>query len=476
MVINQGAAIVAEIANQLIGANYFPAYKRIQDPNSTDPNDFIEVADEKLTAESLTAYNPTIIADIGKVVSAYAPARDIVYNSLVDQITKIVIDSKLFTIDMPDIVRDVDEFGAAREVVEIGISNFMEDPMWEDQSEHNYLDPARYGESEGRGKQYAKKIAEMRNATYMPKSRAKVYGKGTAVMVALSIFRNQLFTATRTWDEIDRIVAGMINSVTNALRLKTYDIVMDAICTGIAIAASNGNCYNVLKEAHIVNVAQNVTTATNAMTNANCQRFFGEFVANKRAQMQYPNAFYNDHYNITQTAASDIRLLVNAQWANRLKFTVLADTFHNDEVGFGDFKKVASWQGIAYASATASYQGNPGQMEGDVSGTMYTVQPFRQSVCMSVRLDPTAVANLAAEGFTIDAQYIDSNTGDFKLANVVAFMYDRDAIQATLDKPNVFSDGQNPVDGKTNMFWHNLFNVIVQSSKQMMVFYWGDDS
>lgn len=475
MVINQGKTIVAEIANQLIGANYFPAYKRIQDPNSTDPDDFIEVADEKLTAKSLEAYNPLIIADIGKVVSAYAPARDIVYNSLVDQITKIVIDSKLFVIDMPDIVRDVDEFGAAREVVEIGISNFMDDPMWEDQSDHNYLDPARYGESEGRGKQYAKKIAEMRNATYMPKSRAKVYGKGTAVMVALSIFRNQLFTATRTWDEIDRIVAGMINSVTNALRLKTYDIVMDAICTGIAIATSTGNAYNVLKEAHIVGLAQNVTTATDAMRQSVTQRFFGEFVANKRSQMQYPNAYYNDHYNITQTAASDIRLLVNAQWANRIKFNVLADTYHNDEVGFGDFKKVASWQALGFASASNSYQGNPGQLEGDVNGTMYPVQPFRQSVTQFVRLSPQAVSDLAAEGFTIDAQYIDSN-GDFKLSNVVAFMYDRDAIQATLDKPNVYSDGQNPVDGKTNMFWHNLFNVIVQSCKQMIVFYWADDT
>lgn len=464
--ITQTKGIVSAIANQLIGAQYFPAYVIAEDGQ--------DAVTTQLTAENIDAYNPTILSDIGKVVSAYTPARELVYNALIDQITKIVIDTKEFVLDLPDIYRDEDEFGMIREVVEIGISDFYDDPMWEDQHENNYGDPTRTsGAMSGHavGKEYAQRIAEMRNATYLPKTRTKIYGNGQACMVAISIFRNQLFSAVRSWEEIDRIVSGMMISVRNALHAKSWTTAMSAIGMGIFEAFITGNGYNLLKEAHKLGLFSTITTAREALINHDFQKFALEFMANTKDQMAAVNAYYNDHYLPTQTPKEDNRLILLAQWANRLKFGVRADTFHEELLGIGEYKKVPDWQGNNIAGG---YVGNAGQM---VDGTA-AVTPYLWDAVSTVKLtfDSDAKRGLQDAGFP-EATYFTYLTpeGVFEKKNIIGFMYDKWAIGMILNKENVFSDIQNPVDGKTNTFFHGLFNVAINSAKNKAVFYVEDD-
>lgn len=467
--ITQTKGIVSAIANQLIGAQYFPAYVIAEDGR--------EAVTQQLTAENIDAYNPTILSDIGKVVSAYTPARELVYNALIDQITKIVIDTKEFVLDLPDIYRDEDEFGMIREVVEIGISDFYDDPMWEDQHENNYGDPTRTsGAMSGHavGKEYAQRIAEMRNATYLPKTRTKIYGKGQACMVAISIFRNQLFSAVRSWDEIDRIVSGMMISVRNALHAKSWTTAMGAIGMCIFEAFITGNGYNLLKEAHKLGLFSTITTAREALIDHDFQKFALEFMANTKDQMAAVNAYYNDHYLPTQTPKEDNRLILLAQWANRLKFGVRADTFHEELLGIGDYKKVPDWQGNNIATTMSGYYGNAGQM----SDGNNAVTPYLWDAVSTVKLslDSDARQALKDAGFSElnYGTYLDED-GVFEKKNVIGLMYDKWAIGMILTKENVFSDIQNPVDGKTNTFFHGLFNVAINSAKNKAVFYVDDD-
>lgn len=462
--ITQTKGIVAEIANQLIGAQYFPAYVRDVDGNVT--------ADTRLTAENVDEYNAAILTDVGKVLSAYTPAREIVYNTLIDQITKIVIDTKEFILDLPDIYRDESEFGMIREVVEIGIADFYDDPMWEDQSQNNYGDPTRTsGTLSGHavGKEYAQKIAEMRNATYLPKTRNKIYGEGKACMIAISIFRNQLFSAVRSWEEIDRLIAGIMMSVRNALHTRAWSTAMAAIGTAIMEAAITGNAYNLLDEAIRAGVVANtVTHASEVMNTPAFQKFCLEFMANTKDQMAAVNAYYNDHYLPTQTPKEDNRLILLAQWANKLKFGVRADTFHEELLGIGDYKKVPDWQGNNISSSTLA--GNAGQMK-DSGGS--AVVPYSWDAISTVKLtlDDPVFRRLRDAGFDTTAVSAWRRSNKFVMPNVIGFMYDKWAIGMTLNKENVFSDIQNPVDGKTNTFFHGLFNIAVNSSKNKAVFY-----
>ena len=462
--ITQAKAVVAEIANQLIGAQYFPAY--IVSEDGTDSRNV------RLTADNVDEYNAAILTDVGKVLSAYTPAREIVYNTLIDQITKIVIDTKEFVLDLPDIYRDEDEFGMIREVVEIGIADFYDDPMWEDQSQNNYGDPTRTaGSMSGHavGKEYAQKIAEMRNATYMPKIRNKVYGEGKACMIAISIFRNQLFSAVRSWEEIDRLISGMMLSVRNALHTRAYGTAMAAIGTAIMEAAITGNAYNLLDEAIRAGVVANtVTHASEVMNDYDFQKFALEFMANTKDQMAAVNAYYNDHYLPTQTAREDNRLILLAQWANKLKFGVRADTFHEELLGIGEYKKVPDWQGNNISSATLA--GNAGQMK-DSNGSPVVPYSWDSISTVKITLDDVVFRKLRDAGFDTTAVSAWRRSNKFVMPNVIGFMYDKWAIGMTLNKENVFSDIQNPVDGKTNTFFHGLFNIAVNSSKNKAVFY-----
>lgn len=448
MDITQVKGNIAEVANQLIGANYFPVKTVTLSDGSVVP------VTAPLSAQVLDALNPTILTDIGNTIQNFQPALDMVFQSLIDQLGKIVIDQRLYVADLPDIFVDPIEWGGFVEWVRVGLADVMDDPMWNpDIWQKNYNDPIPVGGTDtvGGGKAHARKMAEIAHATYLPKVRAKVYKEGKAIMVALSRYKNQMFTAFKSWDEQNRFESALLNAVTNTLRLKAKCFAMGTIMTAMGSAIALNHSYNLLQEAHNRGIATTITTASGALNDDKFKAFALEFIQNTKDNMREMTASYNDGVDPTFTPSEDNRLLLNAQFANNLKYSIRANTFNEALLGIGDYKKVATWQAINDTG----------------------VSTFDFDTVTSIYLDGTACNNLGLTPNVDPETEGGTDYTNYKLSNVLAFMYDRQGIGVTLDKQTTTTQYSAPED-KINTFWHGLFNYVVNTAYNMAVFYVAD--
>lgn len=448
MDITQVRGNIVEVANQLIGANYFP----VKTVTLSDGN--VVPVTAPLSAEVLDALNPTILTDIGTTIQNFQPAFDMVFNSLIDQLGKIVIDQRLYVADLPDIFVDPIEWGGFVEWVRVGLADVMDDPMWNpDIWQKNYNDPIPAGSTDtvGGGRAHARKMAELAHGTYLPKVRAKVYKDGKAIMVALSRYKNQMFTAFKSWDEQNRFESALLNAVTNTLRLKAKCFAMATIMTGMGSAIALNHSYNLLQEAHNRGIATSITTASGALNDDKFKAFALEFIQNTKDNMREMTASYNDGVDPTFTPSEDNRLLLNAQFANNLKYSIRANTFNEALLGIGDYKKVATWQAINDTGVNA----------------------FDFDTVTSIYLDGTACTTLGLTPNVDPETEGGTDYTNYKLSNVLAFMYDRQGIGVTLDKQTTTTQYSAPED-KINTFWHGLFNYVVNTAYNMAVFYVAD--
>ena len=458
MELMQVKGIIADVANQLIGAQYFPVktIKTVTEDSVTS----VVSDDTALTAKNLDDYNPTVLTDIGKAIKDYKPAFDMVFNTLVEQLGKMVIDERKFVADLPDLFVDPIEWGGFVEWVRVGLSDVMDDPMWNpDIWQYNYNDTVQGPagtEFSGQyiGKAHAKKMAEIAHGTYLPKVRAKAYNQAKSVMVALSIYRNQMFNAFKSWDEVNRFISALYNSVDNTLRLKAKCFAMATVASGIGLAIANGHAYNILEEAHNRGLETSVTTAAAAINNDKIKAFALEFMQNTKDQMREMTSAYNDGYDLTFTPAEDNRLLLNAQFANNLKYSIRANTFNEALLGIGEYKKVSTWQAIADSGVS------------DFDFWTTTTVYFNGDACDALGLTPNA-----------DNTEVDPDKpavySTFKQDGIIAFMYDKQGLGMTLQKENTTTQYSAPED-KVNTFWHGLFNYVANAAYNMAVFYLAD--
>lgn len=458
MKITQVTALMQAAANALIGANYFPVTTVAE--AGTAPNTYLTPDNTAPSPYTLTAQDVTGLVDIGRAVQNFGqPAFDLCFKTLVDQIGRMVIDTRQFVADLPDIFVDPREWGGFVQWVRVGLSDVMDDPMWEEMWMYNYNDPltaaSSYTETLGGGRAHARKIAEINNGNYRPKVRGKVYDKAHAIMIPLSIMKDQMFTAFKGWDEANEFLSALYNSVYNTLQYRAKCYAMAAICTGIALSTKHGNCINLLEAAHNMGMYQNITTVAAALQETELMQWMGMYIKNVRDQAKEMTTCYNDGFDPTFTPEEDGRLLLNAQWANLFKFTVAANTFNDELLGFGDFKKMACWEAVQTASSGV--------------GTK-----FDFDTVTTVKLNDTAITNLG-----IDNSFVDKTAGSGKyvmtIPHVIGFFYDKQGIGMTLQKEKVTTH-YSAADDKQNMFYHSLFQYCVNDAYNMVTFYLADHS
>ena len=444
MQITQVQSIMTTCANQLIGAGYFHPEIVAVDGSDVSQGTRNESA---LTPTGVTALTVTDLVDIGKACKDYQPAFDMVFNCMVDQLGKMVIDDRKFVADFPDLFIDPIEWGGFVEWTRVSLSDIMDDPMWDPNIwQYNYNDIAKGASGtqyagEVQGKAHAKHMAELAHGTFLPKVRTKMYNEAHAIMVALSTYKNQMFTAFKGWDEANRFLSALLNSVENTLRLKAKCFAMATVIAGIGTAYANGHKYNILAEAHARGIETSVTTAAAALNNDKIKAFALEFIQTTKDQMREMSCAYNDKIDPTFTPEEDNRLLLNAQWANNLKYSIRANTFNEQLLGIGNYKKVACWQGIGTGSAT----------------------DFDTASCRTVKITADGMKKITG----------DNTATALTLNNVIGFMYDRMGMGMTLQKESVTTQYSAPED-KVNSFWHGLFSYIVNGAYNMAVFYYGD--
>lgn len=409
--------------NSLISSKYFPV-----DTEDTNPDRY-----------TLKAQDSALLVDMGEVAKESQAAADLVFRTMIDVIGKIVIDSRTYVPELPSLFIDPIEWGGFVEHVRVGLSDVMEDEMWNPLGFINHSDPARTidGVAYPSGSDYAKRIAEIEHATYKPKTYAKVYKEAKAIMVALTTAREQLFTAFRSWDEMNRFLSALYTSVENTLSYKAELYALMTISTGIGRAVALGHEIKLRTMWNANHPNETLTTVQEALNSNAFTAYAFSVMADTKDNMKRFSVAFNNGEEPVFTPASDNNLILLAKFANNAKFGVRANTYNEELLGIGKYDKITAWQGI--------YNGTNSFDFDTVSKISFTENSNKKL-------------------------FGDSQTGTKDIENVIGFMYDKGgALGCTLDK-KLTTSTYTAANDSFNTFYHAIVNYICNDSYNMVVF------
>lgn len=414
--------------NSLISEHYFPV-----DTENTNPEKY-----------SLTAQDSALLVDMGEVAKSSQNAADLVFRTMIDVIGKIVIDSRSYIPELPKLFVDPIEWGGFVEHIRTGLSDVMTDEMWNPLGFINYSDPRRIidGVSYPSGSEYAQRIAAIEHATYKPKTYAKVYNEAKAIMVALTTVREQLFTAFRSWDEMNRFLSALYTSVENTLSYKAELYALMTISTGIGRAVALGHEMDLRGMWNRTHTSDTLNTAQEALNSPEFMAFALSVIADTKDNMKRFSVAFNNGEEPVFTPESDNRLIILSKFANNAKFGVRANTYNEELLGIGKYDKVTAWQGIY--NGTNSF-------------------------------DFATVSKISFTENSNQKLFGESATGTKDIENVIGFMYDRYSLGITLDKKKV-TQTYTAANDSFNSFYHAIVNYICNDSYNMVVFTLNDNT
>lgn len=383
-----------------------------------------------------TGLDVTVLADIGEKVGINAvtgevtntATADLFFKSLLSQIGKVVVDTRAYVAQLPSLFVDPTEWGLISEYIKIDLADVMVDEMW---NANGFIPYTAAG-----GPAEAQRIAGIAYGCYKPAVNAKIFKKAKGVMVALTVAREQMFTAFSGVSQYEQLVAGLFNAVENTLQLKAEVYALMTVSAGIATADHNNNVVHLLTDyaAETGNTAP--AGASEALADNTFMAYALKRISETRDYLKRMTIDYNNHQTVT--FSSDSRLILLSAFSSAAKFGVRANTYNEELLGIGDYDRVASWQAVTTNSGPRPYD-------------------------ITTASEIILAANAADEIYGTTAQTPKT------ISNVIGVLYDRMAMGVTLDKRKVTSNYSAPTD-TTNYFYHSLVNYVVNDNYPIVVF------
>lgn len=391
---------------------------------------------------NLTALDDHFIVDLGEKLNinedneiTNGTPADIFFKALMSQCGKIVVNTRSYVAELPKLYVDPINWGLFEEHITIELSDVMIDEMWNPDGFINWNTPAVGGIFPG--VEEGKRIAAIEFGCFKPPVHAKIYKKAHAIMTALTIAREQMFTAFKGVDSFSSFIAGLFNSVENTIQLKAEVYALMTVSMGIAKATANGNEINLLTEYNAV--SGGTLTAATAFQNADFLKFALMRIAETKKNMKRFTGLYNNHEEVT-FAAEPLMILLN-KFSMACKFNVRANTYHEELLGVGEYDDVSAWQAAVTSTDTS---------------------PYNFAASSSISLTKAAA---------VEAGLLESTSQEtsYNITGVIGVVYDRYAMGITIDKKKTTSQYAASRD-TTNFFYHALANYCVNDHYPIVTF------
>lgn len=264
---------------------------------------------------------------------------------------------------------------------------------------------------------------EYKQDTYhAPNFDNRIFDKDTIYQLEYSIPLT-MWRSAFTVEGMQTLVSFIITSVENEQEMKMESLV-HSVLVG-AILKASGKRVKLLTLYNELNTTQ--ITAHEALTNMSFLRWAYEIISNVRYAMAGKSNKYNDGTITTFTPARDNHLTMLSVFANAVRFNMLADTYHRDDVDLNDYSIIPYWQ----------YSGS------------------------------SLVPSLETIGNVIGK--LDGEEVNTEVDNVVAVAYDDSAIGVT-SKPDTIDTHYNAKGRFTNYFHNFIAKYFVDYRANIVVF------
>ena len=304
---------------QTMGANYYPA-------EGTSDN------------KDLSALDSYKLPDVGKDIDE-AGKNDAFTKALVVRIGKVVTERRLVPYIDPAILKDSFEYGGAIESIRLGLYEVQDDPSW------NLANGQSYSEYD--------------YTFHQPDASVRLFDDRKAIMITKSMTRRQLKEAFVSWDAMSSFIDAISIAWENSMRVTINTWTRMLMSSAIAISDKATNtAVHLVTEAIAKGILPENSTADDFKKSDKAMKFAFERIRNTRKYMsQDMTVAFNDKTIPCVTPIEENKLTLLSDFASIIK-TVKADTYNDNELGFGDFTEITAWQGVASTaeSVTAFYK------------------------------------------------------------------------------------------------------------------------
>ena len=267
---------------------------------------------------------------------------------------------------------------------------------------------------------------------YKPKTSAKIYEEGKAIMIPISIATDQLKEGFNGWDNLNKYLSGIRQMVRNTLEITLDAYAHMLVSCGIAISdKATNNAVHLMAEAKANGIIAAETTVDDALHNKDFLTYCVKRMNDVRAYMQTLNETFNN--GSIPTTASDTNMIVLHDFASAIDYFV-KPTNYMQNISLGEFETVVCWQGNKSEANSFKFA--------DLSKIM-------------ISADADNKLGIGTEAVTIE--------------NAVALIHDTRALGISPYKEKLTSSYTASADF-WNEFLHVLVNYIIDANLSMVAF------
>lgn len=365
------------------------------------------------------------LADVGKTVTSENTISSLTSN-LVSVIGKHVIDTRLYHTNLPSLYVESFDWGGYLQRTRYGLGDIMDDPMF------NLV----------KGKDYS----EIEHTYYMPDIHSKIYEEAKPIMTPISIHKETLKEAFLSWDKLNVFISGLLASIQNTINIAL--MVYEKMILSCAIAISDkktNSAIHLISEAVNYGIIEKINVGTESQPklrnptyeevrhNEKFLLYCAERIGDTRTYFSEPSKAFNDGSVVTWS--ENTKLILLKDFDSKIKFNLRRQTFNPEDIGFGKYDVIPSWQGIKDASHNN----------------------FNPYITSAVALSADATNKLGIGKTT------------YGKSGVVALMFDEKAIGISLMRTKVTSSYTACADF-WNEFHHQLVNYLIDSSYGIVAF------
>lgn len=356
------------------------------------------------------------LVDVGKDITDVDNTVEKATKALCVLLAKREVDEGNFSPLFSDIIIDRVEWGGFIERDKIDYADIMDSPVFNIENQKSY--------------------ADIEHKYFAPKVQSKIYNEGKAIMIPISIQRETLTEAFYSWDKMNAFISKIRSKVQQTLKL-AIDRYCSALVNGaVLVSAKATNTAVYLLDEALKDKVPNIsatTTPEEALANAVFIRYVAKKIAEVRDNMKVPTTAYNNGSWAVGSEDNNLYLLSN--FVRNYKFDLQSNLYNKEDVAFGEFKTIPSWQSLA------NQNGNKFKFE-DCSKISFTADPTNKL------------------GIGTDA---------VELGNVIGLLFDKKAIGLTVFKEYTTTSYTASADF-WNEFIHSLTNQILDSDYPMVAF------
>lgn len=290
---------------------------------------FVNEAQKEILGEQAidVAKDLSNIVDVGKAIEniyANGEGLDAYVKAIANRIGRMLFVERAYRGSLPKILMDAWEFGSVMGKIQADLLEAKENETWE------LINGASYDPY----------------VVNLPVVSSKFFNKMATFEIDITLPTEQVKQSFVSADEMARFLSMVETQVNNSMELKIDSLTRTCVINFIGATINNNNGARVVRLLTNYNTIKKTSlTAQQALLDADFLRYACGVLILYKGYLKEYSTLYNIGGKARHTPEDLLHVIVNTEFATRIKTNLGSTTYHKDLVELPKYEEVSSWLG-----------------------------------------------------------------------------------------------------------------------------------